>query len=322
MRKATPLLIILMLLFSLPAQKQVPSNSIGQDRGRFVEESDYTLLLEDGSSVLYHQDEALWKESRRQAGDLLEVTTIEYGSGTTHYKRYEGNRLIAEGEGERMRYFYYDERGLMAKSMTLMADKLIETELYTYDVGTKSLSSILTITQKGSSISYFGDPVGEPWFTFAKNDTFTKVTQISQNLQIQDVWLGDTKIKSVQVEMGDDGTLRLTTTSRGRQESELYSAEGLLVLHDTPSLTTEYRYNDDRSLKEIREESPDSQVRIIRYEEGRKVSESIYQGEMLEKETLYPEGKGKIETLYDNGLPYSDITYAADGKRVLSIRYR
>lgn len=37
MRKAAPLLFILMLMFSLPAQQRVSSNSIGQDRERFAQ---------------------------------------------------------------------------------------------------------------------------------------------------------------------------------------------------------------------------------------------------------------------------------------------
>jgi len=29
-----------------------------------------------------------------------------------------------------------------------------------------------------------------------------------------------------------------------------------------------------------------------------------------------------VVTLFDNGRPYADITYAPDGKRVLSLEYR
>lgn len=322
MRKTAPLICTLMLLFSLSAQEQIVSNSIGQDRGRFADGGGYYLIVDDSGSTLFHQDEAVWKESRIVDDGVLEISTFHYDTNLIHLKRYENNRLIAEGQGEEMLYFYYDEKNLMTKSMRLVSGKLTEMELYTYDVGTHSLNGILTITGKGSTISYFGNSKGQSWFSFAEGDAFTKVTQLSQDVQVQELWKGDTRIKDVQVEIPQDGGVRLKTITNEGEVSELYDDSGLLTLRITPSLTVEYRYNEERTLVEERQKSPDLQERIIRYEEGRTVSESLYQDGLLEKETLYPKDTGKVETLYDGGEPYCDITYALDGKRVLSIRYR
>lgn len=321
MRKAVPLVCVLMLLFSLGAL-QVPSNSIGQDRGRFAQEGEYVLSLNGDESTLYNQGEPVWKETRTKLPDGYELSTFHYDDGSTQYRRYEDSRLTSEGAGAQMRYFYYDDEGLLEKTMVLFDEAISEMELYTYDVKTKALASILSITEDGSSIAYFGDPVVRPWFSYTKDKTFTKVIQLSQNLQVQEVWEGDAPIKAVTVERPAEGGIRLTTVKKGVEVSELYDDAALLVLRISPSLTTEYRYNDDRTLFEAVEKSKDAHVRIIRYEEGRMVSESLYQDDMLEKEISYPQGSGKVETLFDKGQPYCDITYALDGKRVLSIRYR
>ncbi len=322
MRKVAPLLLTLMFLFSLQAEVQMPSNSIGQDRGMFSDKSDYTLDVQGNETTLYHLGEPVWKETLTPLEEGFELSTFLFEDGTTHNKRYENNRLVSEGVGEETRYYYYDGEGVLEKTMMLTAQELTEMELYTYDVNTHSLNSVLTITEEGSSISYFGDPIVRPWFSYTKDKTFTKVTQISQNLQIQEVWDGDVLIKSVAVEMPLEGGIRLTTTKNGVEESDLYDDAGLLVLRITPSLTTEYWYNEERTLKKAVEKTSDGQVRSIRYEEGREVSESLYMNDILEKETFYPSDSGKVETLYDNGQPYCDISYALDGKRVLSIRYR
>jgi len=322
MRKTTLLLIALMLMFSLPALEQIPSNSIGQDRGRFGEESEYTLEIQAGVSTLYNQGKPVWKETRTPFTDGFELSTFQFEDGSTRFKRYEGNRLVSEALGSEIRYYYYDEEGLLVKTMVLFDEKISEMELYTYDEKAKTLNSILTITDGGSSILYFGDPVVRPWFSYTKGETFTKVVQLSQTIQIQEVWEGDTPVKSVTVERPQEGGIRLTITKKGFEESELYDEAGLLVMRISPSLTTEYRYNEERSLSEAIEKSKDGHVRIIRYEEGREVSESLYLNDVLGKEISYPKDSGKVETLFDKGQPYCDISYALDGKRVLSIRYR
>lgn len=322
MRKIAPLLIILILLFSLSAEEIVQSNSIGQDRGRFAQDGEYTLGIQGGESTLYNGRKAVWRETITSFEDGFERSTYHFEDGSTTIQRYEQNRLVSEETGDEVRYYYYDDKGVLEKTMVLVQEKISEMEIYTYDANTKALNSVLTITKDGSSISYFGDPAVQPWFSYTKDKTFTKVRQISENIQIQEVWEGDVLNKAVEVEIHEEGGIRLTTREKGMEASDLYDDEGLLVLRVSSSLTTEYRYNEDRSLTESIETDTSGHVRIIRYEEGQEVSESLYQGDILEKEIFYPGDSGKVETLYDNGQPYCDITYALDGKRVLSIRYR
>ncbi|HKL60190.1 MAG TPA: hypothetical protein VJ863_09840 [Sphaerochaeta sp.] len=322
MRKATPIVLVLMLISTLSAQQSVRSNSIGQDRGRFAQESEYTLSVQGNKSTLYNQGEVVWIETIQVSEGGFEVSTYHLDDGSTQSRTYQDNRLISEGVGNETRYYYYDSEGLLEKSVFLVAEKLTEMEIYTYDAATRSLSSILTITGDGSSILYFGDSKVQSWFSYTKGTTFTKVVQISDTLQIQQVWDGDTLVKSVQVRMSEEGGIHLTTTEKGLEVHEHYDDEGLLVLRTSVSLTTEYRYTEERSLVESIEKSKDGSRRIIRYEDGKAVSESLYRDDILEKDTLYPSGSGKVETLYDSGKPYCDITYALDGERVLSIRYR
>lgn len=321
MRKAAPLLFILMLMFSLPAQQRVSSNSIGQDRERFAQGGEYSLLLEEGGSTLYRDGLVVWTKKHTEADGVVEVTTVHAASDLPDFKRYEHNRLISEGEGDRVRHFIYDKQDLMAKSMTLVSGDLAEMELYSYDVGTHRLNSILTITNKGSEVSYFGGHGGQSWFSYTKDGLFTKATRLSGGVQIQELWQGETRIKRVEVEMLPEGGMLLTTKTQKGEERELYDSQGLLIERTSASFTTRYSYTEDRQLVEALEKGVDGLQRIMRYEEGKVVSESLYQGGVLEKDTLYRSGMGKVETLYDQGVPYCDLEYALDGKRVLSIRY-
>ncbi len=322
MRNAALFLLSMMLLYTLPAEAVVQSNSIGQDRDGLAQESEYTLSIQGDESTLYHLDEPVWKRTLIPFEDGYEVSTYTYDDGSDHYKMYENARLISESLDSGVRYFYYDDRGILEKTMVVSDGKVSEMEIYTYDAATNSLNSLLIITEEGSSILYFGDPRVLPWFSYTKGETFAKVMQISDNLQVQEVWQGDTILKSVEVEMVESGGIRLKTVVNGLEQSELYNELGLLVLKTSPSLSREYRYTDDRTLLESVEKNKEGRVRIIRYEEGKKVTESHYQDDMLEKEISYPADSGKVETLYDKGKPYCDITYALDGERVLSIRYR
>ncbi len=321
MSKAVPFLLALMLLYSLCAEAVVQSNSIGQDRDGFAQESEYTLSIQGDVSTLYHFGEPVWKRTMTPWEDGYEVSTFQFDEETTHYRLYGQDRLVAEELGSGVRYFYYDARGILEKTMVVGDGKVREMEIYTYDAATNSLNSLLLITEEGSSILYFGDPQVRPWFTYTKGDAFTKVMQISETLQVQEVWQGDSILKSVEVEMEESGGIRVKTVVNGLEQSELYNELGLLVLKTSPSLRTEYRY-DDRTLLEEVEGNEEGKKRIIRYEGGNKVTESHYQDDILEKDVSFPAGSGKVETLYDKGKPYCDITYALDGERVLSIRYR
>ena len=60
---------------------------------------------------------------------------------------------------------------------------------------------------------------------------------------------------------------------------------------------------------------------IKTYDEGKLVVSTEAFGGRVVKKTRYNEEGSSVQTLYSEGNPYADVTYAVDGKRVLSISY-
>lgn len=322
MRRLSSLLLFLLLVSSLPAHQDLASNSIGQQRGSYGQDSEYRLTLDGESSILFHLEAPVWEKTERQEGSALIVSTHTFSDDSVKTEHYLDNRLISEAEGNTTRYFYYEDSGILGKTTVVEDGLLLEMELYAYDAITKGLSGILTITKTGTSISYFDSSSSKSWFSYLKDGQFEKVLQVTPNLQAKEVWNRDTLLESVRIAYLPQGGLELTTERNGQEVREVYDEHGLLISRISPSLTTGYRYNDERVLVEESEEDLKGSRRVSVYVEGRRVQEKLYRDTNLEKETRFFEDKGKVETLYDNNLPYCDITYALDGNRVLSIRYR
>lgn len=322
MRKGVLFLCLLMLLSFLPAQVQVPSNSIGQERGYFDESSDYNLMIEADTKSLYHHDALLWQERVLQTSTGKEVITLTKDGVVSAIRIYEGNRLVSFQEKDQERLYYYDESGALSQTMLLVGGVLSEMELYSYDGVTGRLAGIFIIEKEGNSLLYFSSQPDNNWFSSTSEGTFTKMTQVTGFYQAEEVWQGDTPLVRHNVDPLDDGGMLVTTSKTGIGEEKVYyNQKGLLIRKTTSSFDIEYRYTEDGSLSESIERT-DKEMKHSIYEEGSRVSESWYVEGILEKVSLFPAGSGRVDTLYDKGVPYCDITYALDGERVLSIRYR
>ena len=103
---------------------------------------------------------------------------------------------------------------------------------------------------------------------------------------------------------------------------ETYDEHALLISRKTPSYLTEYRYNEERMLIEEQTLRSDGNQTLTTYEGGRRsMVEERKSGQTVKISRFLADGRS-IVTLFSEGKPYSDVTYAIDGKRVLSISYR
>ncbi len=112
------------------------------------------------------------------------------------------------------------------------------------------------------------------------------------------------------------------TLPDGSIVQESYDEQGLLVLKKSPSSETEYRYNEENVLLSEHTIRDDGSEVVSRYEKGEKTMvEERESGRTTSILHFLDDGK-RVQTLYSDGHPYCDITYAAGGKRILSISYR
>ncbi|WP_320130848.1 hypothetical protein [uncultured Sphaerochaeta sp.] len=319
MKRFLQVLLIMLCTQSFVFAMEVhSSNSIGQDLGPYEPSSSYSLHIEDTSSSLYKGADWLWTKTESLEGDKL-TRSFSYPD-TTHtlIQIYEDNQLMSETENELQYLFSYAKNGKLQKVTLLQNGELVSIEIFFYDEVTHQLNGSRTIGKGLVHLGYFGHDSKGTWFTDTLSDSFEKVTVLPNNLTIKEIWKGENKLSPMQVTNGEHGSLVLAQQGI----TETYDEQGLLVREETPSNHTEYQYNEQRMLTKERTVDKDGKVRETSYNEGVPVSQRVTKDNNLEKEIVFNADKTRVETLYDKGKAYCDITYASDGKRVLSIQYR
>ncbi|MFA6772078.1 MAG: hypothetical protein WCR99_00165, partial [Sphaerochaeta sp.] len=146
-------------------------------------------------------------------------------------------------------------------------------------------------------------------------------TTLENGRTIGEYWIGDEKQEQVSVTTYEDGGFSILRKSGEVQTLEEYDRSALLVSSKTPSYLIEYRYNEHRTVIEERITEADGRVTIKTYDEGKLVVSTESFGGRVVKTIRYNEDGSSVQTLYSEGNPYADVTYAVDGKRVLSISY-
>ena len=318
MKKIAPILIMMLICNCLFAVAVRSSNSIGQDRGVYNGQSEYVLETEGNQSRLYFKNELQWVSNTTMPEQGRMIIDTTYTDGSLSLKRwYENTQLVKESEGNQMRLYAYDEDGRLVKSTVKIDEQVVLMQFYTYDGISKSLNGILSITLEGSKAAYYG----RDWFSYTQDDYFEKNTTYN-NISVKETWKGEKKLSDVNVVEVSDGGFRIERETNGLMVEETYDAQGLLVSEIASSFQVEYRYNENLELIEEIRKTLDGKIYENSYEKGRLVLQTVWNSDVREKDIQYNADGTKIETLFVNGAPYCDITYASDGKRVLSIVYR
>ena len=318
MNRMVPFFVMMLCCNCLFSTVVRSSNSIGQDRGLYDGQSEYVLKSEGDRSQLFFKDELQWtcNTTPTKKGYMKDMSFTDNSLPVKRW--YENTQLLKETEGAQTRYYSYDEKGRLIKNTVLEDGQVSLLQFYTYDASSKSLNGILSITLDGSKIAYYG----QDWFSYTESDYFEKITTFADNITVKEAWKGQQQLVSAEViECNEEGFV-LQRVLNGITVKEKYDHQGLLIREIAPSFQVEYQYNENRDLlKEIRQ-TTDGMLYSTMYAEGRRVLQTIRNKTNLEKEIKFDIDGTRVETLFDEGLPYCDITYAADGKRVLSIVYR
>lgn len=311
-RAGALILLLIILQAQLGASTVYRSNVIGQQLEKAESASPYHLVVDGSQSSLYHREELLFREETRYS-DGQSTRYRLWPDGREEITWFESDRPTVRQEGERTIYYFYSSDGRLEQINSYVGDVLEQALLYSYGGVHAMLSSVIEVgdfpsirTYAPSGFSYLGQEGGE---------TFIPIGSAGE--WVHSYRYGD-DIGEIAVQHHQAGGFVVVQGER----TLTYNEQGLLIKEETPSLSVDYRYNEKRALMEEEQIDGDGVRTLITWEDGRHVMMKRMIGSTLIKRVQYLENGGRIETLFRNGVEYSDVTYAPDGVRILDISYR
>ncbi len=139
-------------------------------------------------------------------------------------------------------------------------------------------------------------------------------TTLAKGRTIGEYWIGEQKQEKLSVTTYEDGAFSILRKRGDEEILQQYDASGLLVSSKYPSYLVEYRYNENRVLREERTIEAGGRMTSKKYEEGKLVESTEEAGGRVVQSTRYNEDGSSVQTLYTEGRRYADVTYAVDGK--------
>lgn len=221
------------------------------------------------------------------------------------------------------------EDGQLVETKDLVNGELIR--LTSYYRGSDGMLAGLRIVSLDETerTSYYSKVGQSTVFGETEQDNFSKVTFYPNNLVVRDVWSDKEVLVETEVSYDEAGRLVVEELSDSQTIQKTYGPDGMLVYlkstaKDGSSRTVSYLYDADGVL--------DQSIEIIEGEESRRI-EAWYRNGIVQTQTEWVDGQPvkasrfvedgtSVVTLFEEGRPYVDITYAPDGKRVLSLEYR
>jgi len=240
----------------------------------------------------------LIRTTRRDDSFVL-LTHHAYNEG----QLYETKELI-DGELERLITYYRGEDGVLAGLRIIDLDGRVGSSYFTTD----------------SNRAVYGEQGA---------DFFTKLTFYPDNLIVQDMWLGDEiQVKST-VSYDEADRLVIDEVRGGIPERRIYGPDGLVVRLETVTAdgsdrTVRYQYDAAGVLDQSVEVIEGAQTTRVEtwYRDGKVETRTEWVDDIPVRATRFVADGTSVVTLFEQGTPYADITYAPDGKRVLSLEYR
>lgn len=344
------LLMTALLLCSLSlAGATYRSNSIGMQLAQFDQQASrdtgYILLVEQPSPyiverMLYHEGLMIEKtivttspapdkqktivhikydstgieivHTRQEFDGLKPINlsrTDEYGSSLTLYI-YEKGRLLAQRE---------IQDGIQERLLVYYRNPL-----------DGSLVGVRVSDPSGStSIRYFSIVEGMEIFAEGDEADFSISRAFSDGVAVRETWVAGDVVQSASVDYDVSGNLIVERTTPDGLVRSTYNKLGL-ILHEVylmgalNGMEISYSYNPQGGLVTSRKTIPRPSQRIIehRYVDGMLDSSKEWEKGVLVKTVVFLPTGGTLVTIYDKGKPYADVTYAPDGKKVLSLTYR
>lgn len=318
------------------------SNSLGQALELDPSGSSYYSLVVDEGKL--HTNRALYEEGRLIKSEQIttsdtgqEVLTKEYSLTGQLFKEvistYEGGlpqRIISrEGENLFITLYNYAEGRLIEQKELINGELDSLTTFYRGEEGL--LSGIRVIETNG----------GYEWSTFTKEGTnplygeqsgvnVTTLTYYPHDLVVRNAWVNENWEVKSSVFYDEAGRLVVSEERLDGWIKKYYGPDGMLVeQHEGEGEEAEviqtFFYDPygvlDHSIELVREGVGERRLERW-YKEGNLETQTEWLDSVPVKASRFLFDGTTVVTLFEAGRPYADVTYAPDGKRVLSLEYR
>ncbi len=262
--------------------------------------------------------------SYTQSGDLHHVEKSYFEHGLP--KRVE---VTNNGDEQKYLILYSYEDGQLVEKKDLVDGEMIRlTTYYRGEEGTLNGLRIIEL-QDEARTAYFTRDGDATVFGEMEDGKFTRITFHPGNLVVRDVYSGKEVLIQTTVSYDSAGRLVVDEEIGGENTRKIYGPDGMLAQLETieadgAKRTINYIYDAsgvlDQSVEQIVGEQS---IRIASwYRDGVVQTQTEWLNDMPVKATRFVEDGTSVVTLFENGRPYVDVTYAPDGKRVLSLEYR
>lgn len=305
------------------------SNSIGQllDPLQALQSEGWFVVVEGTDRLLYHDGELI--SSTTSDGDG-QVRTVD-NDGNVVVRRYKDARLVSENSispGISRNILYaYDASGKL-RGYTVSENDVVVLVVSYFRATDGSVAAIQSIDLAGTSLWEYLD---ENRYVRGEGDMSVKMTRLPGNVIVKDSYVGDQpSARKVEISHeADTGDLTVTISETDDTKRETtYAGNGSILREtmyqqDVSSYTTDYTYDAKGEISTVvRSDGVLGRTTYQTFIDGTLDSECVEEKGATVKLVVYHQDGTRTETLYDADIPYADVRYAQDGKRVLSVSYR
>lgn len=350
--KVLCLVVIGLVLSALPLLGAIyRSNSIGQLLELLTNHDDvknYSYVIEVTQTSDRVEEQVLYESGREVKRTFItedlyntglkHITEISYNQNgdiekeiDTVYENGLPQRILTKKSGEDTQFLTHHtySDGQLRETKELRGGEL--QRLISYYRGIDGVLAGLRIVDLDESefTSYVSKSAQNTMYGESTENTFSKISLFPNNLVVRDYWVeGQARIET-DVRYDEVGRLVVTEKNSEGEEKKIYAPDGLLVRSESQTLdgntrTVEYLYDALGALDQTIETIVGEQTKKIEtwFIEGRVQTMTEWLDGLPIKASRFVDDGTSVVTIFEEGRPYADITYAPDGKRVLSLEYR
>lgn len=335
--------VTIVFLASLPLMASDSTWYISNELMQRIQESDeFTALSmpwalevtsESEGEVLYKEGAVYARRMDLSTEDAREVT-ITYQDGRYTKNLYTDGLLstVVQGAGDvtetsRMEFSYTEGQLTERKNVVQGVMEQLIT-YYRHEDGT--LGGTRLIDREGKSVLTLFNTDGTLLTLSRQGGDEVRITEIlSGNLMAEARLRDGVPIQTYTAAFDDEGNLTLEEIILGKELIRVFSPEGLLLSRveekeEDIRSSTGYEYDSDGNLIRSDELNENGQKERIErwYVNAALKTETQWLDGVPQRSTRYNGDGTMVVTIFEEGLPYADVNYASDGKRIISIEYR
>lgn len=332
-----------MVLFLLPLSGATyRSNSLGQALELDPSgTSHYSLVVDEGR---YHTNRSLYEEGRlikleqvTTSESTQEVITKEYSPSGDLLKEvisiYEGGlpqRIVTRDNKDIFITLYNYAEGRLIEQKELINGEL--DSLTTFYRGEEGLLSGIRVikTNGGYEWGTFTKEGDNPLYGEQSGVNITTLTYYPHDLVVRNSWVNENWEVRSSVFYDEAGRLVVSEERLEGWIKKFYGPDGMLVeqhegVGEESQIVLTFFYDPygvlDHSIELVKEGAGERRLERW-YKDGELETQTEWFDSVPVKASRFLFDGTMVVTLFEEGRPYADVTYAPDGKRVLSLEYR